>query len=197
MLRRLLIVLVLLLPAGAYAGTILVVGDSLSAAYGMATEAGWVAQLQKRLQAQGFDYTVVNASISGDTTAGGRTRLPKALAQHRPDIVIIELGGNDGLRGLPVDQMKRNLAAMIEAAKRANARVVLVGVMLPPNYGPAYNERFTRVYAELAKEQRVPLVPVLIDGLSVDDFQADGIHPTSTAQSRMLENVWPVLKSVL
>src|SRR5689334_20508218 len=143
MLRRLLILIfIVLVSPAADARAILVLGDSLSAAYGIDVEAGWVALLQKKLQNNGSDYKVINASISGDTTAGGRARLPKALALHRPDIVIIELGGNDGLRGLALEQMRNNLTAMIETAKQSRARIVLVGMRLPPNYGPQYNQRF-------------------------------------------------------
>jgi acyl-CoA thioesterase I len=201
MLRRLLsyiLILLLSAPLAANAGTVLVVGDSLSAAFGIDVESGWVAQLQKRLTAQGLDYKVINASISGDTTAGGRARLPALLSRHRPGVVVLELGGNDGLRGLSIEQMKRNLSAMIVAAKGANARVVLVGIRLPPNYGPQYNQRFQRVYKELADTHQVALVPFLLDGLRAEEaLQPDGIHPTAASQPRMLDNVWSTLKSVL
>jgi len=196
---RLLLLCVCLAPGAAYARTVLVVGDSLSAAYGIDTESGWVAQLQKRLNQQKPGYKVVNASISGDTTAGGLARLPQALIQHRPDVVILELGANDGLRGLPLEAMKKNLGAMIERARGAGARVLLVGIQLPPNYGQTYTQRFQRVYDELAAAQRVPLVPFLLDRVALEDglMQADGVHPTAAAQARMLENVWPALQTVL
>ena len=186
-------------PLPAFARTLLVVGDSLSAAYGIDAATGWVAQLQQRLRQQQLDYTVINASISGDTSANGRARLPRALAQHRPALVVIELGGNDGLRGLPLPQMKRNLAEMVRAAKRAGARVLLIGIKLPPNYGQRYTRDFERVYQDLAKEQRVALVPHLLDGVAGIDglMQPDGIHPTAAAQPRMLDNVWPALRPLL
>lgn len=188
-----------LAPLPAFARTLLVVGDSLSAAYGIDAATGWVAQLQQRLREQQADYTVINASISGDTSANGRARLPRALAQHRPALVVIELGGNDGLRGLPLPQMKRNLADMVRAAKRAGARVLLIGIKLPPNYGQRYTSDFERVYQDLAKEQRVALVPHLLDGVAGIDglMQPDGIHPTAAAQTRMLDNVWPALRPLL
>lgn len=186
-------------PLPAFARTLLVVGDSLSAAYGIDAATGWVTQLQQRLRQQQADYTVINASISGDTSANGRARLPRALAQHRPALVVIELGGNDGLRGLPLPQMKRNLAEMVRAAKRAGARVLLIGIKLPPNYGQRYTRDFERVYQDLAKEQRVALVPHLLDGVAGIDglMQPDGIHPTAAAQPRMLDNVWPALRPLL
>ena len=186
-------------PLPAFARTLLVVGDSLSAAYGIDAATGWVAQLQQRLRQQQADYTVINASISGDTSANGRARLPRALAQHRPALVVVELGGNDGLRGLPLPQMKRNLAEMVRAAKRAGARVLLIGIKLPPNYGQRYTRDFERVYQDLAKEQRVALVPHLLDGVAGVDglMQSDGIHPTAAAQPRMLDNVWPALRPLL
>jgi len=190
---------VCLLPTAVVARTILVVGDSLSAAYGIDPDAGWVAQLKKRVSAHTPAYNVVNASISGDTSANGRARLPAALAQHRPDVVVLELGGNDGLRGLPLTEMKQNLAAMVEQSRAAGARVVLIGIKLPPNYGQTYTQRFHRVYEELAAEQRVALVPFLLDGVAGEDglMQPDGIHPTAPAQARILENVWPVLRKAL
>lgn len=188
-----------LAPVPAFARTLLVVGDSLSAAYGIDVKSGWVAQLQQRLRRDQADYTVINASISGDTTANGRVRLPQALAQHRPSVVVIELGGNDGLRGLPLAEMKKNLAAMVRAAKAGGARVVLVGIKLPPNYGVRYTQDFERVYRDLAKEQRVMLVPHLLDNVAGTDglMQPDGIHPTAAAQARMLDNVWPTLRPLL
>ena len=198
--RRVLLILVLTLaPSAAFARNILVVGDSLSAAYGIDVQSGWVEQLQKRLNDQGHDYKVINASISGDTTANGRARLPRALAQHRPEVVILELGANDGLRALSLEQMKRNLAAMIEASRANGAKVVLVGIRLPPNYGMRYTDGFQKIYEDLAAKHRVPLVPFLLDGVYDRDglMQPDGIHPTAAAQARILENVWSKLKPVL
>lgn len=200
--RKLLItvlVVTCLFPVASFAGTILVVGDSLSAAYGIKVQSGWVTLLQQRLDAQGSRYKVVNASISGDTTAGGLARLPQALAAHRPEIVIIELGGNDGLRGLPLTQMKNNIATMITKARAQGAKVLLVGIYLPPNYGRPYLQRFRAVYRDLAAQYSVPLVPFLLDGVAtrLDWMQADGIHPTAEAQADMLENVWPHLRRLL
>lgn len=188
-----------LVPAPAQARTILVVGDSLSAAFGMDTRAGWVALLEQRLVREKLDYTVVNASISGDITANGLARLPRLLARHQPAIVIVELGGNDGLRGLSLEQMKHNLTAMIGKARTRGARVLLVGIELPPNYGRRYTERFREVYRQIAREQNVPLVPFLLAGVGTDRtlMQADGIHPTPEVQPRMLDNLWPSLRPLL
>lgn len=188
-----------LVPAQAQARTILVVGDSLSAAFGMDTRAGWVALLEQRLVREKLDYTVVNASISGDITANGLARLPRLLARHQPAIVIVELGGNDGLRGLSLEQMKHNLTAMIGKARTRGARVLLVGIELPPNYGRRYTERFREVYRQIAREQNVPLVPFLLAGVGTDRtlMQADGIHPTPEVQPRMLDNLWPSLRPLL
>ena len=178
---------------------ILVMGDSLSAGYGIEQSQGWVALLQQRLTAQGVNYAVVNASISGETTRGGLARLPQALQQHRPHIVLLALGANDGLRGLLTAEMEANLDAMMRSARNAGAQVVLIGMKLPPNYGKAYTERYTAVYATLAKRHRVPLVPFLLDGVATDFslMQADGLHPTAAAQGRVLDNVWPVVRSML
>lgn len=188
-----------LAPLPAAARTLLVVGDSLSAAYGVDVGSSWVALLGKRLDRQKYDYQVVNASISGDTTANGLARLPKLLAAHRPAIVIIELGGNDGLRGLALDQMKHNITAMVTKAKARQARVLLVGMRLPPNYGNHYTERFRRIYREVAAEQQVGLAPFLLDGIAANPafMQSDGIHANAKAQQRMLENVWPYLRPLL
>jgi len=173
------------------APTILVYGDSLSAAYGIPQSAGWVALLGERLKQRKLDYTVVNASISGETSAGGAARIPKALAASRPAIVIVELGANDGLRGLPVDQMKKNLTAIIQACKGTGARVVLVGMQLPPNYGIPYVNTFRRAFGDIARDERVVLVPFLLEGLEKrEQFQADGLHPATVAQPIVLENVW-------
>ncbi|MDQ2695704.1 MAG: arylesterase [Pseudomonadota bacterium] len=178
---------------------ILVLGDSLSAAFGMPLEQGWVSLLQQRLRASGLPHRVVNASISGDTTRGGLARLPDALARHRPDIVILELGGNDGLRGLPLAEMEKNLAAMIGLSRAAGARVVLVEMRIPPNYGPVYSEKFRAVYADLARRHDLPLVPFFLDGVATDAalMQEDGIHPRADAQARLLDNVWPTLEPLL
>jgi acyl-CoA thioesterase-1 len=178
---------------------LLVLGDSLSAEYGLQRGAGWVMLLSDRLQQNGSDYTVVNASISGETTSGGRTRLPSLLKQHRPAIVVLQLGANDGLRGLPIAAMQDNIAAMIGTARAAGAAVLLVGMRIPPNYGRDYSERFHSSFESLARKHKVALVPFLLDGFadSLDCFQADRIHPTAAAQPRMLENVWPALRPLL
>lgn len=187
------------LPLPAAARTLLVVGDSLSAAYGMDVQSGWVALLQKRLTQEKLDYQVVNASISGDTTANGLARLSPLLVEHQPAIVIIELGGNDGLRGLSLAQMKHNITAMVEEAKARHARVLLIGVRLPPNYGNTYSGKFRRVYQEVASAQQVALVPFILDGIATHGvlMQPDGIHANAKGQPRMLENVWPHLRPLL
>lgn len=189
----------LVLSGAAHAGTIVVLGDSLSSAYGMEINSGWVTLLQQRLDGLKLPYKVVNASISGDTTDGGLARLPRLLAQHRPDVVVIELGGNDGLRGLSPDQAKRNLLQMVSLSRRAGAKVLLLGIRLPPNYGTAYAERFHRIYFDAAAETHAPLVPYLAEGLTPDaaHMQPDGLHPTAAAQPRILENVWAKLKPLL
>ncbi|NMX38335.1 arylesterase [Pseudomonas sp. Y39-6] len=183
----------------AAAGTVLIVGDSISAGFGLDTSKGWVALLGQRLKHEGFDDKVVNASISGDTSAGGLARLPAALAEHKPNLVIIELGGNDGLRGQPPAQLKQNLASMIEQSQAVGARVLLLGMQLPPNYGPKYTTAFAGVYAALAKEKSVPLVPFFLDGVGghPELMQADQLHPAVGAQGKLLENVWPTLKPLL
>jgi len=177
------------------APTILVFGDSLSAAYGIPRESGWVSLLQRHLPR----HSVVNASVSGETTAGGLTRLPQVLAAHRPNITIIELGANDGLRGLPMQQTARNLEAMIDLAKKHGSQVLLVGMRLPPNYGPAYTHKFQAVFAQVAKARKVRLVPFLLDGVADqrDRFQADGLHPDAGAQPQLMDNVWRELKPML
>jgi acyl-CoA thioesterase I len=178
---------------------ILVVGDSLSAEYGLPRDTGWVSHLSERLSRQNEQYTVVNASISGDTTSGGRSRLPKLLQQVRPDIVVIELGGNDGLRGLALGQMQSNLQAMIDASVAAGARVLLIGIQIPPNYGREYSERFYETFALLARRNRIAHVPFLLEGFAdrLDLFQPDRIHPNQQAQTLMLDNVWPRLRPML
>jgi acyl-CoA thioesterase-1 len=183
----------------AVAASILVFGDSLSAAYGIAQSRGWVTLLAARLKRERPDYSVVNASISGETSAGGRTRLPRALTQHKPAIVILELGANDGLRGLPVAEMKKNLTAMVAAARQAGARVLVVGMRMPPNYGLAYTRAFDAVFGEVARAEKVALVPFLFEGFAEnsDLFQADRLHPVEAAQPLMLENVWKGLRPLL
>jgi acyl-CoA thioesterase I len=184
---------------GAWGKTIVVYGDSLSAAYGIAEKRGWVALLAERLKRERLDYNVVNASISGETTSGGVNRVAKVLAQHKPALLILELGGNDGLRGLPVAEMKRNLSAMIRQAQKAGARVLLVGMRMPPNYGPDYTREFESAFAEVAKRHRTALVPFVLEGMGDDfaKFQPDRIHPTEAAQPILLENVWKALKPLL
>ncbi len=187
------------LPAFAQQPVILVLGDSLSSNYGMDSRQGWVELLRQRLAASAYRYEVINASISGDTTSGGLTRLPQALQRHRPAIVIIELGGNDGLRALPLTEMRNNLAAMIEQSRAAGADVLLIGMQIPPNYGPAYTAKFRTVYEDLARQYQVPLVPFLLDGVATDLslMQGDGMHPRPEAQPRILDNLWPYLARML
>jgi acyl-CoA thioesterase-1 len=182
--------------------TVMVVGDSLSAEYGLARGEGWVALLEAQLAREGFAATVVNASISGDTTSGGRSRLPALLARHKPSVVVIELGGNDALRGLPLAATRENLAAMARAVKAAGARVVVVGMVVPPNYGKKYNDEFQALFAAVAKAEGAALVPFLLAGVAdvpgADElFQPDRIHPKAEAHPRMLANVWPVLRQQL
>jgi acyl-CoA thioesterase I len=195
--------------AGGYASvwadgpkTVLVVGDSISAEYGLKRGTGWVALLEKRLAANKIAARVVNASISGDTTSGGRSRLPALLAQHKPDIVIIELGANDALRGLPMTMSEDNLAKMTEASQKAGARVLLVGMQVPPNYGADYANRFAGLAQKVAKAHGAAAVPFLLKGIADDPdptrwFQADRIHPKEEAHPRILENVWTELKKLL
>ncbi len=180
-------------------GNILVVGDSLSAGYGLAQGQSWPSLLEKRLRQMRLDYNVVNASISGDTTAGGRSRIGAALEQTKPAIVIIALGGNDGLRGQPIQAMRDNLAAMITAAQARKARVVLVGMQIPPNYGFDYTRDFEQSYGMLARRHKAALVPFLLAGMAQrrELFQADGIHPVAAAQPILLDNVWAVLRPLL
>ena len=189
----------LLLAAPLRAEVWLVVGDSISAAFGLDTAQGWVALLQKRLDQQGRSIQVVNASISGDTSAGGLARLPALLAKHRPALVMIELGGNDGLRGTPLTQLQQNLAGMISASQTSGAQVMLLGMRLPPNYGKRYTEGFAGVYEQLAATHRVPLLPFFLEGVGGVPglMQADGSHPTADAQPRLLDNLWPLLEARL
>lgn len=178
---------------------ILVLGDSLSAAYGIERNRGWVALLQNRLQQAGYPHRVVNASISGDTTAGGLSRLPQALEQFQPDILIIELGGNDGLRGLGNRQTRDHLDQMITLARAAHSRPLLLGMMLPPNFGKVFTEKFLQIYRDLAEQRRVPLVPFFLEGVAdrPDWMQGDGIHPNAAGQPLMLEHVWAQLEPML
>ena len=178
---------------------VLVVGDSLSAGYGLEPEESWVALLQNRLSSEGYEHTVVNASISGDTTGGGLRRLPRALEVHRPGIVIIELGGNDGLRGTPVVVIRSNLEKMIEMSQDAGARVVLAGMAMPPNYGERYTNGFAELYTDLADEHDTALIPFFMHRVALDPskMQADQIHPNAAGQPILLENVWPALIEAL
>ena len=183
----------------AAAGTVLIVGDSISAGFGLDTRKGWVALLEQRLKQEGFEDKVVNASISGDTSAGGLARLPAALATHKPDVVVIELGGNDGLRGQPPAQLQQNLASMIQQSQDSGAKVLLLGMQIPPNYGKRYVEAFAKVFGDVAQKEKVPFVPFFLEGVGghPELMQADGLHPAVAAQDKLLENVWPALKPLL
>lgn len=187
-------------PAAATpAPAILVVGDSISAGYGLAANEGWVALLQNRLKSQGYGYRVVNASVSGETTTGGLARLPRALSVHRPAIVIIELGGNDGLRGLPLETSRTNLERMINLSKGAGARVLLLGMKIPPNYGARYSEGFEKVFRDLARQHKLAFEPFFLSKIALEQgmIQEDGLHPTAKAQPVMLDTMWPALKPLL
>jgi acyl-CoA thioesterase-1 len=181
------------------ANTIVVLGDSLSSGYGLLLEQSWVSKLEGRLKAEGYGYTVVNASIAGDTSAGGLARLPRLLETHRPAIVIIELGGNDGLRGQPVPYLRANLAQIVALTREYGAAPILAGIQIPPNYGPAYAGAFSDVYPDLARELDVPLVGFLMEdvALNADLMQSDRIHPNARGNEVMLENVWDVLAELL
>ena len=194
------------LPAAARAQgakpKLLVLGDSLSAEYGLKRGAGWVALLEQRLASDKLPWQVVNASISGDTTSGGRSRLAALLKQHKPKVVVLELGGNDALRGLPLDMTRANLAEMARSAKAAGAKVLIAGMAVPPNYGRAYGESFTALFGTVARAEGTALVPFLLAGVADGPdaeamFQPDRIHPKAEAQPRMLANVWPVLRPLL
>lgn len=193
----------LLLTAGCQASndnqTILIIGDSLSSGYGVDEQKSWVALLKNQLATEGYGYKVINASISGDTTGGGVRRLPRALEQHSPGIVLIELGGNDGLRGTPILAIRRNLAAMIEMSQKIGARVILAGLQMPPNYGVAYTQDFADVYFELADEYDTGLIKFFMKNVALNPnlMQPDGIHPNTEGQPVLLDNVWPVLISLL
>ncbi len=183
----------------AEAPVILVLGDSLSAGYGLQVEQGWVSLLQRRLKERGFPHQVINASISGDTTDGGLSRLPAALERHRPALVILELGANDGLRGQPPMAMANNLGRMIELSRQAGARVLLAEMRIPPNYGPLYTQKFQTTFGEVAKRYDIPLIPFLLEGVAGNPtlIQDDGLHPRAEAQPRVLANVWPTLEPLL
>jgi acyl-CoA thioesterase-1 len=200
-LKRVLLLSLMLCAPAAYSAskTLLVLGDSISAEYGLPRDSGWVSLLQTRLSDDKLPVSVVNASISGETTAGGLTRLPGLLQQHKPAVLIIELGGNDGLRGLSLAATQSNLREMIKSADRIGARVLLLGMRVPPNYGPDYSKRFAAMYQGLARERNVKLVPFLFAGLEDTErfFQQDRIHPNQRAQTVMLDNVWPSLQSLL
>ena len=178
---------------------VLVLGDSLSAAYGIPVDQGWVSLLQRRLAERGFPHRVVNASISGDTSSGGLNRLPAALTREHPALVILELGANDGLRGLPIPMMTANLARLIDLAQQAGAKVALAEMRIPPNYGPLYTQRFQAAFGELAQRYHLPLIPFLLDGVAGNPalIQDDGLHPRAEAQPRILDNVWPTLAPLL
>jgi acyl-CoA thioesterase I len=193
------LVFIALQNAAAADRTILVFGDSLSAAYGIRPEQGWVALLTQRLQAQGYGYAVINASVSGETTEGGLARLPRALQLHRPGIVVLELGANDALRGLPLNTTRANLASMVGATQAAGAQVLLVGLRIPPNYGPRYTEEFANVFPELAKQYHLQLVPFLLQDVALDPsrMQQDGLHPNAVGEVQVLDTVWLYLKPLL
>lgn len=193
--------LTLAASASAYSApkTVLVVGDSLSAEYGIARGAGWVALLERKLKAEKIPATIVNASISGETTIGGRTRMPALLDRHKPDIVVIELGANDGLRGLPVASAEGNLRAMVDMAQKKKAKVMLIGMRMPPNYGRAYTESFFNMFRKISTETRSPLVPFMLEGVADKPalFQQDRLHPTAAAHPIILNNIWPTFSSLI
>ncbi|MGC1388161.1 MAG: arylesterase [Steroidobacteraceae bacterium] len=201
--KRLFLVLmfsVTAIPADAAAPVILVFGDSISAGYGLPrVEQGWVALLQTRLKDQGYGYQVVNASVSGETTEGGLARLPRALNLHHPVIVVLELGGNDGLRALPAGQMRDNLSRMAGLAEAAGAKVALLGMRMPPNYGPQYAAQFSQAFSDVARDQKLPFVAFVLAGIATSPglMQPDGIHPNEAGQPQLLDNVWPALKPLL
>jgi len=194
-------VLMLAASASAYSApkTVLVVGDSLSAEYGLTRGAGWVALLEQKLKAEKIDARIVNASISGETTSGGRTRLPALLTQHKPQIVVIELGANDGLRGLPVASAEANLRQMVTLSQKQDAKVMLIGMRMPPNYGRAYTERFFNMYGTLSKDLKAPLVPFMLEGVADKPalFQADRLHPNAEAHPIILNNIWPTISNMI
>ncbi|MBU1692252.1 MAG: arylesterase [Gammaproteobacteria bacterium] len=204
MVTRLLLIVCFLLWAVAAQATqsapvILVLGDSLSASYGIPADSGWVSLLDQRIHQKRPGYRVINASISGETTSGGRYRIEQVLAEHRPAVVILELGANDGLRGLPLDAAASNLNAIITACRKSKARVLLIGMRLPPNYGSAYAAKFQSIYQQAAQRHKISLLPFLLDGFADNPelFQADGLHPTTAAQPMIMERVWKVLQPML
>ena len=203
MLRRLLLIWLtslLCLPLASWAGgTILVYGDSLSAAYGLSQDAGWPSLLQARLRQERMDYTVTNVSISGETTSGGAARIGAALKAHKPKVIIVALGANDCLRGLPPEEIRANLAQIVRASQKARSRVLLVGMRMPPNYGESYTRQFAEVYADLARERKTAVVAYLLQGMDQrrELFQSDNMHPTAAAQPILLENVWKALLPLL
>jgi acyl-CoA thioesterase-1 len=195
------LILSLSATASAYSAskTVLVVGDSLSAEYGITRGAGWVSLLEQRLKQQKLDANIVNASVSGETTSGGRTRLPALLNKYKPNVVIIELGANDGLRGLPVAAAEANLRAMVDASRKSGAQVLLVGLRMPPNYGRDYADKFFAMYGALSKDVKVPLAPFMLDGVAQKPelFQPDRLHPLAEAHPIILGNIWPHLQPIL
>ena len=191
-------------PGGVHAATaapptIVVLGDSLSAGYGVPVGQGWVSLLQDRLKQEGYEYRVVNASASGETTGGALSRLPRTLAVQKPALVIVELGGNDGLRGLPIVDVRRNFESILTLAQQSGARILLLGMRIPPNYGPVYTQAFHDLYGELSARHKVPLVPFLLARVALDDsmMQDDGIHPNAKGQPLLLDTLWPMLKPLL
>jgi acyl-CoA thioesterase-1 len=191
--------LILTAPAAGAEPAVVVLGDSLSSGYGLGSAPSWVVLLEERLEREAYEYEVINASIAGDTSTGGLNRLPRLLERFMPSIVIIELGGNDGLRGQPVSLLHDNLARIIELVLASGAKPLLTGIQIPPNYGPTYTRRFAEVYAELAEQYHIAFVPFLMDGVALDParMQADHVHPNAQGQPEMLENVWPVLVGLL
>jgi acyl-CoA thioesterase I len=193
------LVFIALQNAVASPSTILVFGDSLSAAYGIRPEQGWVTLLTQRLQSQGYGYQIVNASVSGETSEGGRERLPRALQLHQPGIVILELGANDALRGLPLSATRDNLGTMLQQSQATGARVLLVGLRIPPNYGQRYTDEFAHIFPELAERYHVPLVPFLLEKVALNPelMQPDGLHPDAQGEPPILDTLWPYLKPLL
>jgi acyl-CoA thioesterase-1 len=193
------LVFIALQNAVASSRTILVFGDSLSAAHGIRPEQGWVALLTQRLQAQAYGYQIINASVSGETSSGGLERLPRTLQLQQPELVILELGANDGLRGLPVSATRENLVQMVRLSQAAGARVLLVGIRIPPNYGARYTDEFARMYPTLADQYHLPLVPFLLERVALDParMQPDGLHPNALGEPAILDTVWPYLKPLL
>jgi acyl-CoA thioesterase I len=198
-LLTLLLILSAVAADGADTPTVLVLGDSLSAGYGIDVDQSWTALLQSRLESQGYEHRVVNASISGETTEGGASRIAAALKEFGPEVVVVALGGNDGLRGFPPERIKSNMLRIIEAAEQESAAVVLLGIRIPANYGTRYTHAFENVYRELAEERKLPWIEFFMEGVALDKnlMQADGIHPNEKAQSVLLDNAWPVIQQAL